>query len=304
MYGIPNMKLEKHVVERRIQLMKDEGIRFVCNREIGQDVPATQLQGDFDALVICTGATVPRNLLVEGRELKGIHFAMEYLTSTTKSLLDSNFEDGRCISGKDKNVVVIGGGDTGTDCVGTALRQGCKHVRQLEIMPQPADQRSANNPWPQYARILKIDYGQEEAIAIQGDDPRSYLMMTKKFVGDEDGNVREIHAVKIEWVRQKDGRMMPVELPGTEEIIPADLVLLAMGFLGPEGGLLEQLGVEKDSRSNARAEYGKYHTNVDGVFAAGDARRGQSLIVWAINEGRGAARAVDTYLMGKTYLPW
>lgn len=304
MYGIPNMKLEKHVVERRIQLMKDEGIRFACNREIGLDVPATQLQRDFDAQVICTGATVPRNLLVEGRDLKGIHFAMEYLTSTTKSLLDSNFEDGLYISGKDKNVVVIGGGDTGTDCVGTALRHGCRHVRQLEIMPQPADQRSANNPWPQYARILKIDYGQEEAIAIQGDDPRSYLMMTKKFVGDEDGNVREIHAVKIKWDRQKDGRMIPVELPGTEEIIPADLVLLAMGFLGPEGGLLEQLGVEKDSRSNARAEYGKYHTNVDGVFAAGDARRGQSLIVWAINEGRGAARAVDTYLMGKSYLPW
>ena len=303
MYGIPNMKLEKHVVERRIGLLEEEGISFVCNTTIGKDIPADKLKEDFDTVVICTGATVPRDLPVEGRELKGVHFAMEYLGDNTKSLMDTNLEDGNYISAKDKHVVVIGGGDTGTDCVGTALRHGCNHVQQLEIMPQPPNSRTAGNPWPQYARVLKVDYGQEEAIAIQGDDPRSYLVTTKKFVGDEEGNVKELHTSKIAWERQDDGRMIPVDVPGSEEVIKADLVLLAMGFLGPEGGVLNQLGVEKDPRSNAKAAYGKYQTNVDGVFAAGDARRGQSLIVWAINEGRGAAQAVDAYLMGKSYLP-
>ncbi len=303
MYGIPNMKLEKHVVERRIKLLQDEGIMFVCNTEIGKDITADKLKDDFDTVVICTGATVPRDLPVEGRELKGVHFAMEFLGANTKSLLDSNHEDGNYISAKDKHVIVIGGGDTGTDCVGTSLRHGCEHVQQLEIMPQPANSRTAGNPWPQYARVLKVDYGQEEAIAIQGEDPRDYLVTTKKFVGDADGNVTEIHTCKIEWQRQEDGRMIPVDVPGSEKILKADLVLLAMGFMGPEGGVLNQLGVDKDPRSNANAEYGKYQTNVDGVFAAGDARRGQSLIVWAINEGRGAAQAVDAYLMGKSYLP-
>jgi glutamate synthase (NADPH/NADH) small chain len=303
MYGIPNMKLEKHVVERRIKLLEDEGIIFVCNTTIGKDIPAGKLKEDFDTVVICTGATVPRDLPVEGRELNGVHFAMEYLGANTKSLVDSDLEDGNYISAKDKNVVVIGGGDTGTDCVGTALRHGCKNVQQLEIMPQPPNSRTAGNPWPQYARILNTDYGQEEAIAIQGDDPRSYLITTKKFVGDEAGNVTALYTAKINWERQEDGRMIPVDVPGSEKVMPADLVLLAMGFLGPEGGVLDQLGVEKDARSNAKAEYGKYQTNVEGVFAAGDARRGQSLIVWGINEGRGAAQAVDTYLMGKSYLP-
>lgn len=303
MYGIPNMKLEKHVVERRIKLMEDEGVTFVCNTSIGKDIPADKLKEDFDTVVICTGATVPRDLPVEGRELNGVHFAMEFLGANTKSLLDSNLEDGNFINANGKHVVVIGGGDTGTDCVGTALRHGCEHVQQLEIMPKPANSRTAGNPWPQYARVLKIDYGQEEAIAIQGDDPRSYLVTTKKFVGDDEGNVKELHTCQIEWQKQDDGRMIPVDVPGSEKVIKADLVLLAMGFLGPEGGLLDQLGVEKDPRSNAQAEYGKYATNVDGVFAAGDARRGQSLIVWAINEGRGAAKAVDAYLMGKSYLP-
>jgi len=303
MYGIPNMKLQKEVVERRTQIMKDEGVTFVCNTEIGKDIPADQLKKDFDAVVVCTGATVPRDLPVEGRELNGIHFAMEFLGANTKSLLDSKLEDGQYISAKDKNVIVIGGGDTGTDCVGTSLRHGCKSVGQLEIMPQPSAERAPNNPWPQYARILKVDYGQEEAIAIQGEDPRTYLIMTKKFVGDDAGNVKELHTVKIEWERKDDGRMVPVEIPGSEEVIPADLVLLAMGFMGPEGGVLDQLGVDKDPRSNAKAEYGKYATNVEGVFAAGDARRGQSLVVWAINEGRGAARSVDEFLMGRSYLP-
>ncbi len=303
MYGIPNMKLEKHVVERRIKLMEDEGVTFVCNTTIGKDIAADKLKEGFDTVVICTGATVPRDLPVEGRELKGVHFAMEFLGANTKSLMDSELEDGNYISANGKHVVVIGGGDTGTDCVGTSLRHGCEHVQQLEIMPQPANSRTAGNPWPQYSRVLKVDYGQEEAIAIQGDDPRSYLVTTKKFVGDEDGNVKELHTCQIEWQKQDDGRMIPVDVPGSEKVIEADLVLLAMGFLGPEGGVLDQLGVEKDPRSNAQAEYGKYATNVEGVFAAGDARRGQSLIVWAINEGRGAAQAVDAYLMGKSYLP-
>lgn len=303
MYGIPNMKLEKHIVERRLKLLEDEGVIFVCNTTIGKDIPASQLKKDFDSVVICTGAAVPRGLPVEGSDLKGVHFAMEFLGGNTKSLMDSNLEDGNYISAKDKNVVVIGGGDTGTDCVGTALRHGCKHVEQLEIMPEPPNSRTAGNPWPQYARILKVDYGQEEAIAIQGDDPRAYLVTTKKFEGDDQGNVQALHTCTIEWQRQEGRHMIPVDVPGTEKIIPADLVLLAMGFLGPESGPLDQLGVEKDARSNAKAIYGRYNTNVEGVFAAGDARRGQSLIVWAINEGRGAAQAVDRYLMGKSYLP-
>ncbi len=303
MYGIPNMKLQKEVVLRRVKLLEDEGITFVYNTEIGKDIPATQLKEDFDSIAICTGATVPRDLPVDGRDLKGVHYAMEFLGGNTKSLLDSDLTDGKNITAKGKKVVVIGGGDTGTDCVGTALRHGCEHVQQLEIMPCPTEERAPHNPWPQYARILKVDYGQEEAIAIQGDDPRSYLVMTKKFVGDDAGNVKELHTVKINWERQENGAMIPVEIPGSEEVISADLVLLAMGFLGPEGGLLEQLGVEKDPRSNAQAEYGKFQTSVEGIFAAGDARRGQSLIVWAINEGRGAAHAVDSFLMGKSFLP-
>ena len=303
MYGIPNMKLQKEVVQRRVDLLAEEGIKFVTSCEIGKDVSAEQLKSDFNAVVICTGATVPRDLPVEGRELKGVHYAMEFLGANTKSSLDSKHADGNYISGKDKDVVVIGGGDTGTDCVGTSLRHECKSVCQLEIMPQPSELRAVANPWPQYPRVLKVDYGQEEAIAKQGQDPRTYLVMTKKFEGDENGNLKAVHTVKIKWDKNEKGQFVPVEIPGSEKAIPAQLVLLAMGFLGPDGGILDQLGVEKDGRSNAKAEYGKYATNVDGVFAAGDARRGQSLIVWAINEGRGAARAVDRSLMGISYLP-
>ncbi|MCH6258577.1 glutamate synthase subunit beta [Puniceicoccaceae bacterium K14] len=304
MYGIPNMKLQKEVVQRRVDLMAEEGVEFICNTEIGKDISATRLKDDFDAVAICTGATVPRDLKVEGRDLKGVHFAMEFLGANTKSLLDSEHKDGNFINAEGKNVVVIGGGDTGTDCVGTSLRHKCASVRQLEIMPQPTVDRAPNNPWPQYPRTLKVDYGQEEAIAVQGEDPRTYLIMTKKFVGDEDGNLKEVHTVKIKWETNPEGHMVPVEVPGSEEIIKAELVLLAMGFLGPEGGVLDQLGVEKDPRSNANADYGRYETNVESVFAAGDARRGQSLIVWAINEGRGAARSIDKFLMGTSYLPY
>lgn len=303
MYGIPNMKLQKEVVQRRVQLLEDEGIEFRCNTEIGKDVAASRLKDDFDAVVICTGATVPRDLPVEGRELEGVHFAMEFLGANTKSLLDSQHQDGKYISAKGKRVVVIGGGDTGTDCVGTSLRHGCENVIQLEIMPPPSEFRAAGNPWPQYPRVLKVDYGQEEAIAMQGADPRQYLVMTKAFLGDESGRLRALRTVEVSWEKSPDGRMAPVEVPGSEKEVPAELALLAMGFLGPEKTILEQLGVTADERSNVKADYGKYATSVDGVFAAGDARRGQSLIVWAINEGRGAARAVDKHLMGVSHLP-
>lgn len=303
MYGIPNMKLQKEIVERRVQIMFEEGITFVTNTEIGKDISMVRLNEDFDAVVIATGATVPRDLPVEGRDSKGVHFAMEFLSKNTKSLLDSGHEDGQFISAKDKNVVVIGGGDTGTDCVGTSLRHGCKSVVQLEIMPKPADTRQPNNPWPQWPKRLLVDYGQEESIAVQGDDPRQYLVMTKKIDQDADGNVTAVHTVNIQWQRNPEGQMVPQEVAGSEKVYPADLVLLAMGFMGPEGKILDDLGVEKDVRSNVKAEYGEFDSNVEGVFACGDARRGQSLIVWAINEGRGAAQAVDKFLMGETYLP-
>ena len=236
--------------------------------------------------------------------MKGVHFAMEFLHANTKSLLDSELADGNYISGKDKKVVVIGGGDTGTDCVGTALRHGCEKVTQLEIMPKPdADRNRVSNPWPQWPSNLKVDYGQAEAIALQGKDPRNFMVMTKKFEGDEAGNLIAMHTVEIAWKRDENGRMQMEEVPGSEKRIEADLVLLAMGFLGPEDVLGEQFGLERDARSNYKAEHEVYTTNVEGVFACGDARRGQSLIVWAINEGRGAARQVDLHLMGDTVLP-
>lgn len=303
MYGIPNMKLEKHIVERRIDIMKEEGVTFVTNTEIGKDIPAKQLQDEFDSVVLATGATVPRDLPVEGRALNGVHFAMEFLSKNTKSLLDSEHKDGEYINAEGKNVVIIGGGDTGTDCVGTSLRHKCKHVVQLEIMPRPADERAASNPWPEWPKTLLVDYGQSEAIAIQGDDPRHYEVMTKKIEDDGAGNVKAVHTVKIEWVKDDKGNFAPKEIPGSEHVYEADLVFLAMGFTGPEADILEQLSVEKDARSNAKAEYNKFNTNVEGVFACGDARRGQSLIVWAIDEGRRAAREVDTFLMGESYLP-
>jgi len=304
MYGIPNMKLDKkNVVERRIGLMKEEGITFITNTEVGKDYPVEKLKSEFDAIVLCGGATKGRDLPVEGRELKGIHLAMEFLHKNTKSLLDSNHEDGEYISASGKDVIVIGGGDTGTDCVGTSLRHGCNSVYQFEIMPKAPEERAGNNPWPEYPKVYKMDYGQEEAAAKYGGDPRQYLISTKRFVGDENGNVKEVHTVLIEWKKDANGRFAPVEVPGSEKVFPAQLVLLALGFTGPENQLIDQLGVEKDERSNAKAEYGKYATNVEGVFAAGDMRRGQSLVVWAINEGREAAREVDRYLMGASNLP-
>ncbi|MDQ1910660.1 glutamate synthase subunit beta [Paenibacillus sp. GD4] len=303
MYGIPNMKLDKKYVQRRVELMQAEGITFVTGTEIGKDIPASQLKAEYDAIVLCGGATKGRDLPIEGRELKGVHLAMEFLSKNTKSLLDSEHGDGQYISAEGKHVVVIGGGDTGTDCVGTSIRHGCASVTQFEIMPKPPETRQPNNPWPEWPKVLKVDYGQEEAAATQGADPRRYLINTKRFVGDENGHVKELHTVLIEWKKDDQGRFVPVEVPGSEQVYPAQLVLLAMGFLGPESTVLDQLGVEKDERSNAKAAYGKFATNVEGVFAAGDMRRGQSLVVWAINEGREAAREVDRYLMGSSNLP-
>jgi glutamate synthase (NADPH/NADH) small chain len=303
MYGIPNMKLDKGIVQRRVNLLAEEGIEFLTNTEVGKDLPAEKLLEEYDAVVLCGGATKPRDLPIEGRSLKGVHFAVEFLHANTRSLLDSRHTNAKYISAEGKDVVVIGGGDTGTDCVGTSIRHNCRSVIQLEIMPQPAADRQADNPWPQWPKVLKVDYGQEEAIALYGRDPRNYCITAKKFVGDADGNLKEVHAIGVEWQKDAAGRFIPVEIPGTEKVFSAQLVLLAMGFLGPEDTAFKALGVEQDARSNVKAEYGTFSTNVKGVFAAGDMRRGQSLVVWAINEGRAAARECDRYLMGYTKLP-
>ncbi|MGI8965670.1 MAG: glutamate synthase subunit beta [Limisphaerales bacterium] len=302
MYGIPNMKLDKQkVVQRRVDLMAQEGILFLTNTEVGKNYPAEKLLKEFDAVVLCTGATKGRDLPIEGRNLKGIHFAMEFLHANTKALLD-NHKNGNYISASEKDVVVIGGGDTGTDCVGTSMRHNCHSLTQLEILPRSPMERAKDNPWPEWPKVYRLDYGQEEAAAKFGSDPRVYLTTAKKFGGDDSG-VKEVHTVQIQWEKNDKGQFVPKEIAGTEKILPAQLVLLAMGFLGPEQPLLEQLGIERDARSNAKADFEKYTTNIKGVFAAGDARRGQSLVVWAFNEGRGAARECDRFLMGATDLP-
>jgi len=300
LYGIPNMKLDKEIVRRRVNLMAEEGITFVTGVEVGVSLPADQLLRENDAVVLCAGATKPRDLPVEGRSLQGVHFAVDFLRCDTRNLLGDGAEE-EWVSARNKNVVVIGGGDTGTDCVGVAVRHGCTSVVQLEIMNRPPDQRPADNPWPEWPRTFRTDYGQEEAIDAFGHDPRRYAVTARRFAGDDAGRVREVHTVDVEWSRE-GGRHTFRELPGTEQRIPAELVLLAMGFTGPESTLVEQLGLATDARSNVGAEYGRFATNVEGVFAAGDMRRGQSLVVWAINEGRAAAREVDRWLMGGTHL--
>jgi len=302
-YGIPNMKLDKReVVARRVALLEKEGVKFVCNATVGENVEAELLIKDFDATVICTGATLPRDLPVEGRNLKGVHFAMDFLTLSTQAVL-KDAPDSTPILAKGKDVVVLGGGDTGTDCVGTSVRHGCKSITQIEIMAMPPMERAADNPWPEWPKVYKMDYGQEEAAAKFGSDPRVYLTTVKRFNGDAAGNLTSVVTVNIRWEKNDKGQFIPVEQAGSEKEHPAQLVLLAMGFLGPEQALLKDLKVETDARSNVKAEYGKYGTSVPGVFAAGDARRGQSLVVWAINEGRGAARECDRWLMGETELP-
>jgi glutamate synthase (NADPH) small chain len=303
MYGIPNMKLDKEeVVLRRVRQMESEGIKFLIKTEVGVNFPAEKLLNEFDAAVLCTGATKPRDLPIEGRDLKGVHFAMEFLTANTRSLLDRH-RNGNFISAEGKDVIVIGGGDTGTDCVGTAMRHGCKSLVQIEILPRPPVERAKDNPWPEWPKVYRLDYGQEEAAAKFGADPRVYLTTAKKFIGDDQGAVKAVVTVEIQWEKNDKGQFIPKEVPGTEQTRPVQLVLLAMGFLGPEQPLLEVLKVERDARTNIKAEFENYTTNLKGVFAAGDCRRGQSLVVWAFNEGRGAARECDRYLMGQTLLP-
>jgi len=296
MYGIPNMKLEKSLVQRRVDLLTAEGITFVTNTDVGHDFPAESLREEFDAVVLCGGASKPRDLTIEGRNLNGIHFAMDFLLSNTKSLLDSQHSDRKFISASGKDVIVIGGGDTGTDCVGTALRQGCKSLVQFEILPEPGESRVPENPWPQWPRIHRVDYGQEEAIAVSGSDPRRYAIKSQAFHGDSAGNLEGIQTVQIEWTRSSNGAPVISERPETIKTWTAQLVLIAMGFLGPpREGLVSELKLEINDRGSLKVDENKM-TNVEGVFAAGDIERGQSLVVWAITDGRKAAQAVNQFL--------
>ncbi|XP_019414790.1 PREDICTED: glutamate synthase [NADH], amyloplastic isoform X1 [Lupinus angustifolius] len=300
MYGVPNMKADKvDTVQRRVNLLAEEGINFVVNANVGHDplYSLDRLREENDAIILAVGATKPRDLPVPGRELSGIHFAMEFLHANTKSLLDSNLQDGNYISAKGKKVVVIGGGDTGTDCIGTSIRHGCSSVINLELLPQPPQTRAAGNPWPQWPRVFRVDYGHQEATAKFGKDPRSYEVLTKRFIGDENGVMKGLEVIRVRWEKDETGKFQFKEIEGSEEIIEADLVLLAMGFLGPEPTIAEKLGMERDNRSNFKADYGRFSTTVKGVFAAGDCRRGQSLVVWAISEGRQAAAQVDSYFL-------
>jgi glutamate synthase (NADPH/NADH) small chain len=305
MYGIPNMKLDKQDVLRRVQLLQDEGITFKTGIDVGKDVSPEQLVNDFDALLLATGATQPRDLSIPGRELKGIYFAMDFLTTNTQSLLNSEHADGNFINAQDKKVVVIGGGDTGTDCIATALRHGAASIVNLEIIPQPPADRADNNPWPQWPKIYRVDYGHEEVAAKWGEDPRDYAIESVQFNDAGNGNLKSITVTQVDWSKPVENGPPFSRVAGSEKTIEADLVLLAMGFLGPEHYVVETLKdkIQLDARSNYQATHGEFTTSIPGVFAAGDCRRGQSLVVWAINEGRGAARAIDLHLMGNTTLP-
>ena len=303
MYGIPNMKLEKWVVDRRRELMEAEGVSFVTNADVGGNVSADEIKKNYDAVILACGASKPRNINAPGRECEGIYFAVDFLKAATKSLLDSNFEDNKYISAKGKKVVVIGGGDTGNDCIGTSIRFGCSSAVQLEMMPKLPDERADNNPWPQWPRVCKTDYGQEEAAAVFGHDPRLYETTVKEFISDESGRLSAVKIVKLKWdTDKKTGKRKMSEIEGSEQIIPCELCLIAAGFVGCESYAAEAFGAELDERSNVKTEQGKY-TAAEGVFTAGDMHRGQSLVVWAINEGRNAAREADEYLMGYTNLP-
>jgi NAD(P)H-dependent glutamate synthase small subunit len=294
MYGIPKMKLEKSTIQRRVDLLKEAGITLVNNANIGVNISADEIRAQFDAIVLTVGATRARDLPIEGREFKGIYPAMEFLEGNTKHVLDGEKATKPFISAEGKNVIVIGGGDTGTDCIGTSLRHGCKSLVNFELFPQPPASRAANNPWPEWPRIFRIDYGHAEATEVFGQDPRTYSISTKRFIGDENGNIVALETVNIEF---KEGKLTEVE--GTEKRWDADLVLLSMGFLGPEATIAEAFGLELDARSNFKADFGKHHTNIDNIFAAGDCRRGQSLVVWAIREGREVAQSVGKYLEAK-----
>jgi len=308
MYGIPNMKLEKQIIDRRVNLMKAEGIIFVTGADVGANYKASKLLNDFDRVVLACGASNPRDIKVPGREAKGIYFAVDYLKAATKDLLDAGTTTAAAvnaftISAKDKKVLVIGGGDTGNDCVGTSIRQGAASVLQLEMMPKLPDQRAENNPWPEWPKVCKTDYGQEEAAAVFGEDPRVYQATVKEFIVDDQGNVCKARIVRLESkLDEASKRYQMVEVPGSETEVEIDLVLIAAGFLGTQPYVTEAFGVELDARTNVKTAAGKYQTNVDKVFVAGDMHRGQSLVVWAIREGREVAKAVDASLMGYSNL--
>ncbi|MCC8152425.1 MAG: glutamate synthase subunit beta [Lachnospiraceae bacterium] len=303
MYGIPNMKLEKQIVERKVEVMKEEGITFLTGIDVGRDEKAAQLLKEYDAVVLACGAKNPRDINAPGRDAKGIYFAVDFLSQTTKSLLDSDLKNKKYVSAKGKHVVIIGGGDTGNDCVGTSIRHGARSVTQLEMMPKAPDERAENNPWPEWPKICKTDYGQEEAIAMYGRDPRIYTTTVKEFLKDKNGNLKGIITVKLESKKdEKTGRFMMVPVEGTEKKMDADLVLIAAGFLGTESYIADDFGVKLNARTNVATEEDSYKTNVKKVFTAGDMHRGQSLVVWAIREGREAAKQVDEALMGYSYL--
>jgi len=303
MYGIPNMKLEKHVIDRKIKIMEEEGITFVTNANIGKDIKASKILADFDRVVLCCGASNPRDINAPGRDAKGIYFAVDFLTANTKSLLNSGFKDKQYVDTKGRNVVIIGGGDTGNDCVGTSIRHGAKSVTQLEMMPKAPDERAEDNPWPEWPKVCKTDYGQEEAIAVYGHDPRIYETTVKEFIKDKNGNLKGVKTVKLNWERDSaTGRMKMSEIEGSEQVLDAEIVLIAAGFLGSQKYVTDAFKVEVNERTNVKTDGGKYKTNVNNVFTAGDMHRGQSLVVWAIREGREAAKAVDESLMGYSNL--
>ncbi len=303
MYGIPNMKLEKHIIERKVKIMEEEGIVFCTGVDVGRDVKARKLLQDYDRVVLACGASNPRDIKAPGRDARGIYFAVDFLTANTKSLLDSDFADKKYVDTKGKAVVIIGGGDTGNDCVGTAIRHGAKSVTQIEMMPKAPDQRAQDNPWPEWPKVCKTDYGQEEAIALYGHDPRIYETTVKEFVKDKEGKLKAVKVVKLSWEKDPEsGRMKMQEIPGSEQTLDADIVLIAAGFLGSQDYVAEAFGVERNERTNVKTAPGLYQTSVENVFVAGDMHRGQSLVVWAIREGREAAQAVDESLMGYSNL--
>lgn len=302
-YGIPNMKLEKQVIDRKISILEEEGIEFLTGCNVGKERKASTLLREYDRVILCCGASNPRDIKVPGRDAKGIYFAVDFLKSTTKSLWanEMQLKDGDYISAKGRKVMVIGGGDTGNDCVGTSMRHGAKSVLQLEMMPKAPDERTQDNPWPEWPKICKTDYGQQEAKAVFGHDPRVYQTTVKEFKKDKEGRVCQAVLVKLEAKKdEKTGRMMMAEVAGSEYTVEADLVLIAAGFIGSENYITKAFGVEVNERTNVATPAGEYGTNVANVFAAGDMHRGQSLVVWAIREGREAAREVDISLMGYT----
>ncbi len=303
MYGIPNMKLEKHIIDRKVEVMKKEGVEFITDVNVGKDIKAAKLLKEYDRVILACGSSNPRDIKAPGRDAEGIYFAVDFLKSTTKSLLNSDLKDKNYISAKGKHVVIIGGGDTGNDCVGTSIRHGAASVTQLEMMPKQPDKRTDSNPWPEWPKVCKTDYGQEEAIALFGHDPRIYETTVKEFLKDKNGKLSGVKTVKLQWKKDEaTGRMSMSEVEGSEQVLKAELVLIAAGFLGSEKYVTEAFGVTVNERTNVATAAEGYKTNVENVFVTGDMHRGQSLVVWAIREGREAAMEVDESLMGYTNL--